>query len=110
MNFAVAMRVEADNGKQTIYQDFFSGANKFEAMGKALEIFIRGGAILEVNTKLVSSKIDIDIKYGDAEILDLLHCGKKINAIKLRRERTGESLYEAKAYVESLQSKYNIPN
>lgn len=108
-NFAVAMRVEAENCKQTIYQDIFQAANKYEAMGKALETFIRGGSIHEVNVKKIVIGPEGDYSYDlDSEILDLCRLGKKINAIKLRREKTGEGLKEAKDYVEALMVQHNI--
>jgi ribosomal protein L7/L12 len=108
-NFAVAMRVEAENCKQTIYQDIFQAANKYEAMGKALETFIRGGSIQEVNVKKIDITPEGDYKYDlDYEIAELCRAGKKINAIKLRREKTGEGLKEAQDYVEELMVKQNI--
>lgn len=109
MYFSVAMRVEAENGKQTIYHDFFSATNKYEAIGKALETFIRGGSILECTVKAAPNQKRQDhLNALDSEILDLCRDGKKINAIKLRREKTGESLYEAKNYVEKLMSDNNV--
>ena len=38
-----------------------------------------------------------------AEIAELLKAGRKIEAIKLHRERTGAGLAEAKRYVEELE-------
>lgn len=45
----------------------------------------------------------------DSEIKDLLVAKKKINAIKLVRERQGLGLAEAKAYVERLEAELGIP-
>lgn len=44
----------------------------------------------------------------DAEILNLLQAGKKIDAIKLHRRKSGLGLKESKDYVEALAAKYNI--
>lgn len=39
---------------------------------------------------------------ADEQVLNLVRQGRKIEAIKLHRERTGLGLAEAKAYVDSL--------
>lgn len=44
----------------------------------------------------------------EQEILELLHQGKKIAAIKLHRERTGKGLKEAKDAVEALATRHGI--
>jgi hypothetical protein len=44
----------------------------------------------------------------DAEILGLMQGGKKIQAIKLYRERKGVGLKEAKDFVESLAAKHGV--
>lgn len=44
----------------------------------------------------------------DAEILGLMQGGKKIQAIKLYRERAGVGLKEAKDFVEALAAKHGI--
>lgn len=40
------------------------------------------------------------------ELIDLIQCGRKIEAIKLYREHTGVGLKEAKDAVEDLERKY----
>ena len=40
------------------------------------------------------------------EVIDLVHQGRKIEAIKLHRERTGVGLKEAKDVVDELERKY----
>lgn len=108
-HFMIAMRVEAENCKQTIYQDVFTGVNKHEALGKALETFIRGGCIHEINVKKITLEPDNTyVTDIDQEILALCREGKKINAIKFHREKTGQGLKESKDYVEKLCSENNV--
>ena len=45
----------------------------------------------------------------EADILELMQGHKKIEAIKLYRERTGVGLKEAKDFVEALAAKHGIP-
>ena len=51
----------------------------------------------------------LELEYEDEpdavspEIIDLLHRGEKIQAIKLYREMTGASLKAAKEFIESLE-------
>lgn len=121
--FAIAMSVEADTGKKTIYQDIFTGVNKHEALGKALESFIRGGQITEFSVKPIQDEKNVSqdwlshlARYTDTdidlvrELIDLLKHGKTINAIKLYREQTGASLIEAKNYVDDLRNKCDLPH
>lgn len=44
----------------------------------------------------------------DAALLDLIKMGRKIHAIMVRREATGEGLKEAKDYVDSLESRCGL--
>lgn len=52
----------------------------------------------------VAGKAETD----DTEVLELLRSGKKIEAIKRRRELSGEGLKEAKDYVEELAYRHNL--
>ena len=101
--FAVAFRIEAENCKQTLYQDVFTASNKHEALGKALETFIRGGAVLEFSIKQVDSKDNsIPLSSLDNEIIKLTKLGRKIEAIKYYRQQTLSDLRTAKDYVEKV--------
>ena len=44
----------------------------------------------------------------DAEVASLINTGKKIQAIKLYRERTGTGLAEAKDAVEAYERRYRL--
>jgi hypothetical protein len=44
----------------------------------------------------------------DADIQQLVNSGKKINAIKLYRERTGVGLAEAKDAIEAFERRYSL--
>jgi len=57
----------------------------------------------KVDSILKHLNIEVDLSPVDREILDLLKAGKKIEAIKLYRARSGSGLKEAKDYVEQLQ-------
>ncbi len=47
--------------------------------------------------------------YGlDAEVVQLLNSGKKIQAIKVHRERTGLGLAEAKDAVDEYERRYRL--
>jgi hypothetical protein len=46
----------------------------------------------------------------EADVLALMQGQKKIQAIKLYRERTGVGLKEAKDFVESLAAKHGVPS
>ena len=48
-------------------------------------------------------KVYPNIERDDLEYIELLKQGLKIQAIKLRREKTGEGLREAKSYIDQLQ-------
>ena len=54
---------------------------------------------------------DIDVGIDDAqldEILDEIHAGKKLNAVKIYKEAKGVSLMEAKEFVEKLMRELEI--
>jgi len=59
----------------------------------------------------VERKLDLLLKHqginlvsaAEADVADLMKAGRKIDAIKLYRERTGAGLAEAKRYVEDLE-------
>ena len=62
----------------------------------------RLGAI-ERKLNLILANLGIDPCQGlDAQIVELMKTGQKIQAIKLYREQTGVGLKEAKDYVEGL--------
>ncbi len=71
-------------------------------------IFLRIGN--EARLKRLEKKVDAIARHlhiesdagADAEVLELARAGRKIEAIKLYRDKTGVGLKEAKDYVESL--------
>jgi len=108
--FAVAFRIEAENCKQTLYQDVFTASNKHEALGKALETFIRGGAVLEFSIREVTStpRKTAENDGFDQEIINLVKAGRKIEAIKYYRQQTLSDLRVAKDYVDKIVLDNNI--
>jgi hypothetical protein len=61
---------------------------------------------IEVDLLTIGDKLTIVIgeKASDERLLELLRKGQKINAIKERREVSGDGLKEAKDYVEALDA------
>lgn len=62
---------------------------------------------LEMDQMKVALPSAAPLKNIDGQLLELIRRGKKINAIKLYREHTGEGLAESKDYVDALE-KYGI--
>jgi hypothetical protein len=71
----------------------------------------RGRARPDPQLLVIERKLDLIMEHFDialpeppeaAGIVELMRAGKKINAIKLYRERTGVGLKEAKDFVERL--------
>jgi len=74
-------------------------------------IFSRTGSqAVDMRLQRVEKKLDAIISHlgvvmnlgVDAQLIELVRAGKKIEAIKLYRESTGVGLKEAKDFVESL--------
>jgi hypothetical protein len=58
---------------------------------------------LERKVDLILTHLGLDPAQGvNAQVVELMKAGQKIQAIKLYREQTGVGLKEAKDYVESL--------
>lgn len=80
-----------------------------------LMLFVVGTSLQEIRVRVYKSNANINkiIKHlgiGEDEeikiaVLDLIAQGKKVKAIKLYRELTGEGLKEASDYVDSLMKK-----
>jgi hypothetical protein len=61
-------------------------------------------ARLERKIDALLKKFDVDYRLDvDPEVLELAMAGRKLEAIKRFREKTGASLRDAKEYVEQLQ-------
>ena len=61
-------------------------------------------ARVERKLDMLLKQAGIDPTAGaDPELVELLRAGRKIEAIRLHRERTGAGLAEAKQYVEDLE-------
>jgi len=95
------------SGVTDIYQDVFKGDNKYEALGRAFERFSQAGVVHKYQVTLVERDAR---KNSWPEHLDkyakFLKEGQKIQAIKFRREETGEGLKDAKHFIDHLVDKY----
>jgi ribosomal protein L7/L12 len=97
-SYTVAVNLEnIDSGLITLHQASFNCENRYEAIGRAVEKFIKiqSGAIHSYKVNLVSDGEHEDYIY-------LIEEGRKIESIKLRRERSGEGLKEAKEWIDDL--------
>ncbi len=114
MLFVIAMMIEDDgSGAMTLAQDTFVGATEDEALGKALRMFKGYGSVHSYKINLVTQNVseeDIhDIEGIDSQIVEFLHRGHKIQAIKRHREITGYGLKESKEFIDDLISRhYNL--
>ena len=107
MLFVIAMMIEDDGtGAMTLVQDTFVGVTEDEALGKALKNFKGYGSVHSYKINFVASDVSEqevhDLEGIDSEIINMLHNGQKINAIKRHREMSGEGLREAKQYIDNL--------
>ena len=103
--YTVAVNLEnIDSGLISLHQSSFLCANRYEAIGHAVEKFmsIEGGAIHSYKVTMTDGTEDI------SEYIELLEQGKKIQAIKVRREHTGDGLKESKEWIDALVAKYDI--
>ena len=57
---------------------------------------------IEAKLDAILKHLNIEWTSADPQVAELAAAGKKIEAIKLHREKTGVGLKEAKDYVESL--------
>ena len=104
--YTVAVNLEnIDSGLITLHQATFLCGNRWEAIGRAVEKFmeIESGAIHSYKVDLVTQGMD-----NVSEYIELLEQGRKIHAIKLRRENTGDGLKESKEFIDALVAKYDI--
>ena len=104
--YTVAVNLEnIDSGLITLHQATFLCGNRWEAIGRGVEKFmeIEGGAIHSYKVNLVNAGED-DI----SEYIELIERGLKIQAIKLRRENTGDGLKDSKEWIDDLIVRYDI--
>jgi ribosomal protein L7/L12 len=72
--------------------------------------------VLEAQTAQLYRHLDLDPDAAvpppsndlDPEVVQLINSGKKINAIKLHRERTGLGLKEAHDAIEAFEKRYSL--
>ena len=113
MLFVIAMMIEdEDTGALTLVQDTFVGRNEDEGLGKALRMFKGYGNVHSYKINLVSSDAETDKEISelegiDSQIVELLHNGQKIGAIKRYRELSGYGLRESKQFIDALISKHD---
>ena len=106
MLYVIAMMVQdSESETMTLVQDAFFGDTENEALGKAYKLFQGYGLVHAYKC----TPVDVDdngkvapFEQIDSEIVDFLHAGQKISAIKRYREITGVGLKEAKEYIDSL--------
>ena len=112
MLFVIAMMIEDDEtGSMTLVQDAFVGTNEEEALGKALKLFKNYGSVHSYKVSFVSNDASEEeiqnLEHIDSQIIDFLHRGHKINAIKRYREITGSGLKESKEFIDDLISRHD---
>jgi hypothetical protein len=104
--YVIAMTIEdMSSGVTDIHQDTFKGANKYEALGRAFERFSQAGVVHKYQVTLIEKSSRNWPDHLDA-YARYLREGKKIQAIKFRREETGEGLKDAKRFIDHLVEKY----
>ena len=114
MLFVIAMMIEDDDsGSMTLVQDTFVGASEDEALGKALKLFKGYGSVHSYKINFVANDVSEkeihDLESIDSQIVEFLHRGQKIQAIKRHRELTGYGLRESKEFIDNLIGKhYNL--
>jgi hypothetical protein len=97
--YVVAVNLEdIDTGAVNLHQKAFDDCeNKYEAAGRAVLYYLQnfGGTLIH--------SIDVKGYAGeDEDYIRLLKEGRKIEAIKLYRERSGTGLRDAKMYIDSI--------
>jgi len=107
MLFVIAMMIEDEGtGAMTLVQGTFVGINEEEALGKALKNFKDYGSVHSYKINFVSNDVSeqeiYDLEGIDSQIIDFLHRGQKIMAIKRHRQITGYGLKESKGYIDEL--------
>ena len=104
--YTVAVNLEnIDSGLITLHQVNFKCENRFEAIGRAVN------KLMDDRVAIHSFKVSMtghDCGGEISEYIDLLEQGKKIQAIKLYRERTGHELRESKEFIDNLVIELNI--
>ena len=100
--YVVAVNLEnLDSGLVTLHQASFNSENRYEAIGRAVDKFISEDVAIH----------SYRVSTGNEEIseyIDLLEQGRKIEAIKLRRQHTGDGLKESKEFIDDLVREFNI--
>ena len=112
MLFVIAMMIQDDDtGAMTLVQDTFVGVTEDEALGKALKLFKGYGSVNSYKVNLVdkdvSEKNIQELEGIDSQIVEFLHRGQKIMAIKRYREMTGEGLKGSKEFIDELIVKHD---
>jgi len=103
--YTVAVNLEnIDSGLITLHQVNFKCENRFEAIGRAVD------KLMDDKVAIHSFKVSMTgHECGEiSEYIDLLEQGRKIQAIKLYRERTGQGLRESKEFIDKLVIEFNI--
>lgn len=77
------------------------------AVGKLAGVTIYAGEVRRLNQAL-DNPYPAPTTSHDEELLGLMRGGNRINAIKLRREVTGEGLKEAKDYCDQLGLRHGV--
>lgn len=111
MLFVIAMMIEDENlGSMSLVQDAFVGETENEALGKAFKLFKGYGNVHSYKINFVSDDVseeDInDLEGVDSQIVEFLHSGQKIQAIKRHREISGYGLRESKGFIDDLIAKH----
>jgi len=102
-NYTVAVNLEdIDTGIISLHQASFIAQSRPEAIGMAVEKFQRTGNAIH------SYKVTISGTSYDSDIVDLLQRGRRIEAIKLRREQSGSGLKEAKEWTDEIIEKLGL--
>lgn len=100
--YTVAVNLEnLDSGLVTLHQAIFNSVNRYEAIGRAVDKFINADVAIH-SYKVSTGNEEI------SEYIDLIEQGKKIAAVKLRREHTGDGLKESKDFIDNLAQEFNI--
>ena len=112
MLFVIAMMIEdEDSGAITLVQDTFVGVTEDEALGKALRLFKDYGSVHSYKINFVANGVSEkeihDLEGIDSQIVEFLHRGQKIQAIKRHREISGYGLKESKEFIDALIDKHD---
>jgi hypothetical protein len=105
MNFAIGgIIAEGDNGDR-VHVELIEASSTFEAIGKFFHPFMGKQDFHFKNFTVRSDAPGTFLDLEDKEIVEHLKQRKRINAIKRRRELTGEDLRTAKDYCDRLYEK-----